>query len=551
MPTPRALSPVPVRASNPRTKYPLDKKLIRISRKADYLRVRDFVRNIALVASSGSGKTTILDLLESSCWVPNAGHGALVHCPKEDSAERAYQIACMAGRRYDTKIVSPTSGHSFEPISYALKNAGAMASIDEAFDELWTAVEILNRDDVLRQGDAFFEPAQKQMTRNGMAILHAAYPEVKLEDLLGIIQQLPRSYEALGWPERYPVLGHLAEARKKWKRGANHGLDIAEDYFTKTVPGLSDKTLSSIAISAETKVSPVWDEPIYTMCFSKPMNISPDFILNGGIVILDVPVSRWRGAARAVATMWMQALQKRCLQREVDEYTVPIGIWADDGGAFMTDYLVEACERGRSAKLYHVIAYQGNSTLETGYGGGESGKGKSKSLKLNCNIRIMGGQTDPETRLDNADTCGKEEVLVTTEGQQENQSTAGGRGSTGKSVSLTPHERHELPERAFLGLKDGSDGIVEAFVFRIGPPFKANGKRFLRVRFRRGRPRPNIYLWFERKFECRNWGTHVEFVKVFIAFFLDRQNFNLLFYRWSEHWLDARMAFGRWLKGML
>jgi hypothetical protein len=66
----------------------------------------------------------------------------------------------------------------------------------------------------------------------------------------------------------------------KWRRGENHSLDSAEDYFTKTIVGLHEKTQSSI--SAETKMAPVWDEPIYTMCFSKPANISPDFILDGG-----------------------------------------------------------------------------------------------------------------------------------------------------------------------------------------------------------------------------------------------------------------------------
>jgi hypothetical protein len=106
------------------------------------------------------------------------------------------------------------------------------------------------------------------------------------------------------------------------------------------------------------------------------------------ILILDVPVSRYRGAARALAAMWMQALQKRSLQRDVDEVTAPIRIWADDAGAFMTDCLIEACERGRSAKIYYVIVYQGNSTLETGYGGGEIGNVR----KVSTNGK---GRTEP------------------------------------------------------------------------------------------------------------------------------------------------------------
>jgi hypothetical protein len=109
------------------------------------------------------------------------------------------------------------------------------------------------------------------------------------------------------------------------------------------LPSLSDKTRSSIAISATVRLAPLMESPLYEMFFSGPSTFTPRDIIDRNLVaIIDVPYSTYQNAARAVGAGWMQATQKTCLLRKGDDSDVPCGIWADEAAVFLTDYLIEA-----------------------------------------------------------------------------------------------------------------------------------------------------------------------------------------------------------------
>jgi len=542
-------------------RFRLDQPILCVSPSGDMLRLRDFLRSIALGGSSGGGKSTIMGIVLQAAL--ESHHTAYIACAKSDTADWARNIAVRAGREDDVVVVDGSGQWRFNPIDYALKNAGDAWSIDEALDEVWTMVEILNRGDVTRQGDAFFEPACKQCTRYVMTVLWLAYGKIELRRFLSTVQTLPAGFGALEEsPERSEIVKHLSEARKRFAPGESLELDLAEDYFLKEIPNLSDKTRSSIQISTTVKVAGLFQRGIFPVLFEKESNISPDDVLTGGkILIWNFPMSKYRAIGRAVGVGFKQALQKAGLRRlethqGPEEELAPCGIWCDESQAWLTDFDSEACERGRSSRLYHVYSYQSNSSLARGFGGGEQGIGKTDDLLANLNIRIMCSQTDAKTRKASSETIGMEEVWVATEGSNLGTGQSGGGKSggwsvnSGQSESFTIQDKPALPEQAFMGLKNGEDGVVEAYLFKGGAEFKHNGKRFLRVRFLADHMKPGkvfplypkvpLSIWFDKTPTARSWAFHIPLWKVVCDCLRSPRNTKRNWIRWIAFWGDVR-----------
>ncbi len=539
--SPRAILPLPVRVSPRAYRNPnsLDTPIIRLSKRGDFLRRRDFVTNIATRGSIGSGKTTLLEVIQRAAW--EAGDFGIILCAKPDSAERAIQTIRASGRNDSLLHITPESGYCFNPVDFAMKQGGALLPMDEALDELWTILEIINRGEVAAQGDNFFVPAQSELTHKGMKVLHAAKNEVGLRDLMKICERLPETFEALEYPERYFVLQMIALARKRYPVGANVQLDDAISYFTKTIPGLSDKTRSSIQISATVRLGALLEDIYERMFFGKRTNITPaDIIDNRLLAVIDVPFSQYRRASRAIGAAWKSAFQKEMMRRHYQEDRPLGGVWADECACWLTDMDMEAAERGRSSDMYHAYTFQSIKTLVTGYGGGAVGESKAASLMSNFVVNIMANQIDSPTREHDQKMDGSVPTWVQTISENWKNGRGGddpdmGAGDGGESESFTLHHLPSLPEEWLLGLESGQHGYVQAFIFVGGRKFKWNDKRWLLVRW------PQNYAgwrWMEAQREkvpvARPFFGYVSPRDLWEAF--KRNDLEDEFFRWLYFW---------------
>jgi hypothetical protein len=193
-----------------------------------------------------------------------------------------------------------------------------------------------------------------------------------------------------------------------------------------------------------------------------------------------------RAEARAIGVVFKQALQKSALRR-LEEYAgrenemIPTGLWLDECQNWLTDFDIEALERGRASRTYHVMSYQGLPSLENGYGGGDIGRSKAEALLLNLNNRFICAQTCWKTREANSKLFGQYEIFVRSESESENQTKSG--MNRGRSVNVSQHLKFIVPERAFIGLGKGEGGVVEVIYFAGGDTFAENGRHFLKLRF--------------------------------------------------------------------
>lgn len=527
------------------TRSNLNSPILGFSRKMDMVRERDIYRSIGIDGASGSGKSSgPFETIARACWERRPHqHGALILSAKPNSRMNMVQIARAAGRG-DEVIVSATSGHYFDFVNYAMKHALPGAGIEDALAEVNNAVEAVNRNDGTKGGDEFFMNAGKVLLRSCMTICKAAMGRIDMVAVRRMIQSMPPNFEALGRPDQYEAVRMLGLALENRGSRTDIQLEMAVDYMTMEWPNLSRETASSIQVTATTKLAPLFNTPVFEFLFQcKGTEITPEQILEEGkLVFLDFPPTLHRAEARAIGVVFKQALQKAGLRR-LEDYAgrenelIPVGIWLDECQNWLTDFDIEALERGRASRLYHVMAYQGLASLENGYGGGDIGRGKAEALLLNVNLRFICAQTCWKTREANSKLFGQYEIVVTSESESENASPNG--VNRGHAVNKSEHLKYVVPERAFISLSKGDGGIVETVFFKGGDKFKENGKHYLLVRFRQNSWTTRLAWLSEKRPEAISFVGYVS--GKFVVKTFREHGWNegkRVFHHWYKFWTD-------------
>jgi hypothetical protein len=533
-------------SSDPRAKnhlkklYPLDEKIIRLSRKGVWLRLRDLVRNIDIRGSIGSGKTVFVFNMILRCCLA-AAHSAIILIAKPGAAAKAKEIAKYAGRGKDVRVIREGGEWHIEPIQWAIESArrrGVTLPLREAFEEMQMMIGILHRGRVSKAGDNFFVPSADELLHELMKALLLATGQCKIEEILHCARKVPDKPEAFHQPERYPIVRYLETIIVKYGRTAE--VNALIDYFEE-IACLSDKTRSSIVITLTTRIAPMMEEPIYSTFFKYPMNLTPEMIDREGlIVIVDFPVV-YGTSGRCIAAAVKQMCQKWCLNRpQESEEERPMGIFQDEAAAWVTEIVdPEAAERGRSGRIYHVNTYQSHSTIVKGYGGGADGETLAKALTTNFVVRINASQIDPETRNEPIAICGKVLRWMHQVGFQ-NQVGDDGEVIRNRSDSFSLQYIPAMDDEYLLGLETGRNGYAEAVVINGGVEM-GNGERYLKVRWYD--PLGDGWKWWEPIFEryptARPWVCSVSFGDFF----------NLCVWRgfwkaveeWADFWTDTMM----------
>jgi hypothetical protein len=549
--SPRVNSLVSVRGdSNPRANkklYRLNKKILRLSRRGDWIRMRDLLRNIAISGSIGSGKTSgPMETFQRACWAD--GHCGLVLCAKPDTAQKAIQLARAFGANY--VHIHPESGHHFDPVNFALENSGGKIGTEEALDDLWTMVEIMHRGEVSQSGDNFFVPAGKEALNKSVRLIYLTTGKFNIRQLLQICRETGGmdKAEIERNPDRFLALRMLDHLDKHARAEYRREVADIRSYFMEQA-GLSDKTRTSIWITASVRLSPMTDggSPIYKLFFGGETNITPKDILGKGLlVILDFPYSDFRGAARCIGVGFKQALQKYCLQRKGDESDIPCGIWADESDCWTTQMMDrEATSRGRQSRLYHVYTYQAESTLEDGYGGGAVGKSRAKALLSNFIIRVMCAQIDPETRLEGGQKTIGNSLQWTRQISQSETSGSPQMEGTGwsRSESYSQSWMPAFPESFLLGLETGQHGFIEAYVINAGERFRWNKQRYLLVRWYQNHAGWRFDSLHEQYPTARPWADHPGWFDLWR--WARKGEWKTAFYRFMNFWYDGMFRPGK------
>jgi type IV secretory pathway TraG/TraD family ATPase VirD4 len=140
--------------------------------------------------------------------------------------------------------------------------------------------------------------------------------------------------------------------------------EVMEDallYWEGTFQGLASDTRSCI-VTAFSAMADVFIEPAIRELFCKDTTITPEAVLDGAIIIVDLPLKNFDAVGMFAQSIWKYLFQKAIERRSDPENNSrrPVFRWIDEAQYFHTAYDGFFQATARSARCRRLRPHQAN-----------------------------------------------------------------------------------------------------------------------------------------------------------------------------------------------
>lgn len=465
----------------------LDQPLVWWSNQ-DALTVRDLLNGgIAIFGRSGSGKTSSSGraIAQAVLRYPRSG-GLIVAAKPEDRAFWA-GLFKAAGRENDLILFGPGHDRRFNFLAYVLGMGGHTREVTRCL----TLINETLRSSDTRGGENadFFEKEQERMIFNAVEVVKLASGSVSAPDIQKFITTAPLNAAQIATPEWQAGFCNqcIAAAFCKPKTPIEaHDFQLAADYWLTEYPNMADKTRSSIQTGVMGLLH-AFNMGAVRELVSTDTNVSPDDMLAGKWVLVNMPAAEWGDSGSLVAAGWKYLTQRRILRREAKDEDCINVIWVDEAQTAVNSYDAHYLAQCRSHKGCMVYLTQ---SIHSYYSAMHGDKGRHQADALLTNFaaaKIFHALGDAQTAEWASGMLGKERQVFVAGSMQPVENLwdeAMGRGKV--TTNTSEHYSEVLQPNTFMnGLRTGGrqNGLLcDAVVVRSGEPY-AHGTNWLWVTF--------------------------------------------------------------------
>lgn len=469
--------------------------------RADAWTLRDAVEGTLVLGATGSGKSSGSGRAIALAML-RAGFGGLVLTAKADERMLWEGYCREAGRLDDLAVFGRHEPHRFNFLEHEATRQGAGGGLTEnVVNLLSTVLEVAERNSAGggdgREDSGYWKRANRQLCRNVVDLLLLAKGRVTVPDLYRVIVSAPTSLEQLRseeWKARSLCFRCLAEADARLKTPREQSdFEIVADYFMLEFPALSDKT-RSVVVSTFTSMVDVLNRGLLRELFCGETNVAPEAVLDGRIILIDLPVKEFAEVGQFAQVLWKYTFQRSAERRDIAANPRGVFLWADEAHHFVTSYDMQFQTTCRSSRVATVLLSQNYSNFIAALGGGEKGQAETDSLLANLNTKVLHANGDPVTNEWASGLIGRSRQFVANGSSTytaEDQASAvlglewlGASGST--SAGFSEAFEYEVQPREFTRLRTGGPanrGLVDAIVFQNGRVFRESGRTWLPVTF--------------------------------------------------------------------
>ena len=514
--------------------WPLEMPLLRLSKQGDIYTLGDACMGNICMGPTGSGKSSSVGKkIPIALMTANAGLTAI--CTKPETRDHIIDCAHESGRHLDIVILDERKCFNFI-LAEALSNGGfAGVIIDNLMDVLNAALEPVRRQFGGKEQE-FFEMAKDILGKHSLFIDIMGNGGIDLGRVLKINQSLPTSLASLEEPDKSFCLATLERAKRNTPRARRGELELAIGYFEQEIPLMSDRTRTSIQATWTNCLDMFQREPLKSLTSGKS-SVTPQMVLDGKIVILDLPLKTHFVPAKIMGSLWKRAVQ-RAIERRLDGWTGdkslirPTVIVSDDGHFFTNKSDNEFQSTSRSARGISLLLTQGIPSLMNEVG--KESKSQVDELLMNLQCKFFCQTDDLPTREYASKLCGERKVRRRSGGVNAGTSAKGGSSSgtnSGWSEAWEPYFR----ESEFGQLRMGgvaNNCMVDVIVKLPARKFKANGGwPAMKVAFDQNYEPDRWRMFLEKEPTARIWSRYVRFRDV-----LDGK---VDWYEWAWFWAET------------
>lgn len=463
----------------------LDTPLINLS-PGDPLTVRQLLNGgVVIVGRPGSAKTTGsgATLARGIVGLPKSGGCILAAKPEDAGMWR--EIFTSAGREKDLVVFEPGSRCRFNVLDYEMSQGAHTRNITRAIKIMG---ETLHQSDGKGGGEdgGFWEQQQERLIYNAVEILKCGTGRVTAPDLQKFIIGAALTREDLAmpaWKAGFHNQCLKAAFEKEKSSTETHDYQLAADYWLAEYPSMAEKTRSSV-LAHVLGLLHVFNTGVVRELLSAGTTVSPDDMLRGKWVLVNMAPSEWGDIGNFVCAAWKYMTQ-RCVLRRGGDGNV-ITIWMDEAQQFVNSLDAHYMAQCRSHKGCVVALTQSKHSFYAALKG-RWGEHQADVLLSCFSLKVFHALGDNETAEWASGLIGRELRTFTGASIHEEEDAYGALMGKGQ-VTCNFHESFEaeLQPNVFMhGLRTGGPEngfLCDAIVIRSGEPF-ANGRNWLRVTF--------------------------------------------------------------------
>jgi TraM recognition site of TraD and TraG len=445
--------------------WPLSLPLVYFSPlREDVWTLADSYQGVLIQGENGSGKTTGSGQIFARKYLAN-GFGGLVLCFKTDEAELWRDYLRQTRREKDGRFFGVDQAYRFNFLDWEASTSGVDFS-ENLVTLLVDIASIQKRTEPTGSEAHFWLPQKKKLLRNAISLLLLANRPVRVRSLYEMILSAPKYPEEVvstSW-QKDSWLFELLRLAESAAPGLE--LEMVKRYWLVERPAIPPKTRETIDADFTGMFDPLTRGKIGEL-LGTDTNLSPADILAGKIVVIDIPVAKYREIGQYAALIWSQLFQRAVDRRSYrPPHDRPVFLWIDEAHWFSVEQDALFQTTARSKGISVVRLTQNLPNFLDAYG--RDGKHKVDTLLGNHATKIFHRNGCPTTNEWASKVIAKETTY-----KQSLSSSAAIQSTSGFSsnFSLSETEEDSCPPKEFIGLKNGGTknrNIVEGILFQSG-----------------------------------------------------------------------------------
>jgi type IV secretory pathway TraG/TraD family ATPase VirD4 len=319
----------------------------------------------------------------------------------------------------------------------------------------------------------FWLPQKKKLIRNAIELLLMAEEPIQLRSLYSMIVSAPKDLRETAdenWQRESFLFALLQHAEAKARHHPEW--ELITNYWMRERPALASKTRETIDADFTGMFDPLTRGKIGEL-FGTGTNLTPDDILEGKVVVIDIPIAKYREVGQYAALIWAQLFQRAVDRRSYEAPSDrPVFLWEDEAHYFTIEQDALFQTTARSKGISVVRLTQNLPNFLDAYG--RDGKHKVDTLLGNHATKIFHRNGDPTTNEWSSKVIAKETAYKHSLSNSGSLQSSSGFSS---NTSVTEVEEDSCPPKEFIGLKNGGKRnayTVEGILFQSGRLWNKN-----------------------------------------------------------------------------
>jgi hypothetical protein len=425
--------------------------------------LRDALEGLVIMGQQGGGKTTGSGALLARNFL-KAGFGFLVCCRKPDEVDNWIRYTKETDRKKDLRIFSSDGDLRFNFIEHESRTSN-LGYVEDLVTLITDIASIFRVGQDGGTNQHFWLAERQKLVRNTLTLLLLAREPITIRNIYEVVSSAPRSIEQVNsedWKKESFTFSLLLKALQQ--HGKHHDeLGLVDHYFRREAVGFGPLAGTQGTVHAE--FSGTFDRlrrGRIGQLFGTTTNVTPDDILAGAVLVVNIPTDIWREVGKLAQVIWVQALLRACNRRPYQPgSTRPVVLWQDEFQEYTVDQDASFQSGARSKGLIAVRLTQNLGGCYAAYGGTPAGQHKVDQLLGVHSTKIWHRNDCPVTNDWASKVIGSDRVYKTS------VSESGG-------TSLSEHDDPLCASSRFLGLKNGGreyHWTIEAIIAQSGRLF--------------------------------------------------------------------------------